>query len=870
MTPKRFQLQVLADLERYLELLNATNSVIQAYNQFWAEKNVRVGFDDIPCYQNEIVNTPRVCFKVPTGGGKTYIACNSLKVIFDNLPSRKARMVVWLVPSEAILTQTLKNLSDPTHPYHQKLEADFNGRFQVYNKQQVLDGQQFNPTTVNEQLSIVVMSFDSFRIKNKEGRKVYQENGNLQQFSKYINTPETLIKGVDETALIQVLNQLSPVIIVDESHHTTGDLSVEMLKNLNPSFILDLTATPRKNANIISYVDAAQLKTENMVKLPVIVYNRPSKEEVIADALDLRNKLEELAKVSEDKRYIRPIVLFQAQPKQAENKETFERLKQRLIDSGIPKDEIAVKTAEINELKNVKLDDPSCKIRYIITVNALKEGWDCPFAYILATLANKTSAVDVEQILGRVLRLPYTEQNESKFLNLSYVLTCSNDFHETIKKIIKGLNDAGFSEKECRVAEEKVDTLSVGTTPVQGTLPLDTSQEREEEFLQFDGDSVKDILAGRTSAGGTSSLDTMLMSAETNSDAYETTLQANNEQPLGNLPLEVRSKVPTYPIYEQFKEDALALKIPQFYIKAAPSIFSLLNPNEKSLLTKEELTDGFTLKDKDVSIDFGDAGEAVIAIDVQKDERPKYRQLSHDESEYFKTMMQSLPPEGRVRNCKLLIKRSLEKFDCISGSDLSTYLDRVIENMNSDELAAMEKNIFGYTEKIKAKIEKLLAVYCRQRFDHLLETGKIECLPSFQFKKEIAPGNTIDMLSKSLYTSEQSINGFELKVIDKIVALPTVKWWHRNMDRIEFCINGFLNHYPDFIVMMNSGKVVMVETKGGHLVTNDDSREKAELGKIWHAQAGAQYRYYMVSEEALANNPDAKSLDEFLRIMKEI
>ena len=131
MTPKRFQLQVLADLERYLELLNTTNSVIQAYNQFWAEKNVRVGFDDIPCYQNEIVNTPRVCFKVPTGGGKTYIACNSLKVIFDHLPSRKARMVVWLVPSEAILTQTLKNLTDPTHPYHQKLEADFNGRFQV-------------------------------------------------------------------------------------------------------------------------------------------------------------------------------------------------------------------------------------------------------------------------------------------------------------------------------------------------------------------------------------------------------------------------------------------------------------------------------------------------------------------------------------------------------------------------------------------------------------------------------------------------------------------------------------------------------------------------------------------------------------------
>ena len=128
---------------------------------------------------------------------------------------------------------------------------------QVYSKQQVLDGQQFNPTTVNEQLSIVVMSFDSFRIKNKEGRKVYQENGNLQSFSKFIPTPDTRIKDVDDTALIQVFNQLSPVVIVDESHHTTGELSIEMLKNLNPSFILDLTATPRQYLSSSSSIAAA-------------------------------------------------------------------------------------------------------------------------------------------------------------------------------------------------------------------------------------------------------------------------------------------------------------------------------------------------------------------------------------------------------------------------------------------------------------------------------------------------------------------------------------------------------------------------------------------------------------------------------------
>lgn len=863
---KRFQRQVISDLNRYCELLNSTNSVSKAYTDFWAEKNVMVGFGGMPSYNNTIENTPHVCFKVPTGGGKTFLACNALKTIFDNLPSKKAKLVVWLVPSDAILTQTLKNLSDPSHDYRRKIEADFNGRVQVYSKQQVLDGQQFNPTTVNEQLCIVVMSFDSFRIKNKDGRKVYQENGNLQSFSKFISTPETLIEGVDDTALIQVFNQLSPVVIVDESHHTTGELSVEMLKNLNPSFILDLTATPRKNSNIISYVDAAQLKAENMVKLPVIVYNRPSQEEVIADALDLQNKLEELANAETHGRYIRPIVLFQAQPKQAENKETFEKLKQRLVDNGIPKEEIAIKTAEINELKNVDLQSPDCKIKYIITVNALKEGWDCPFAYILATLANKTSTVDVEQILGRVLRLPYTQQNESKFLNLSYVLTCSSDFHTTITKVIKGLNDAGFSEKEYRIAEEKsIDAPAI--TPVQQGLTFD---DEKEEFLQFDDTVLRRTIDERRNASETSAIDSMLSSAEANSNAYDDAMKQAEAEPVGDLPLEVRSKVTTYTIYEQFKEEALSLEIPQFFIKATPSIFTLLDPNHKDLLTKEDLTDGFTLKDKDAGIDFGSATEAVVEVDVQKNERPKYRQMSETESEYFKGMMQNLPPESRVKHCKLAIKGILEKMDSICGGDLTAYIDRIVENMNADELAAMEKNIYGYAAKIKTKIERLLDEYRKDKFKNMLETGKIECLPSFRLKREINPGNPFGLLSKSLYRSEQAVNGFELKVIEKVSSLPNIKWWHRNMDRLEFCINGYLNHYPDFIVMTNSGKIVMIETKGEHLTSNDDSREKAELGKIWQAQAGSKFRYYMVSENDIASNPDAMSFDKFLNIIKDL
>lgn len=875
---KKFQKDVINDLNRYCELLNTTNSVSKAFADFWDEKNVRVGMNGIPDYKNTIENTPHVCFKVPTGGGKTFLACSSLKTIFNNLPEKRAKLVLWLVPSEAILSQTLKNLSNPDHPYHQKIASDFNGRMQVYSKQQVLDGQQFNPTTVNEQLCIVVMSFDSFRIKNKEGRKVYQENGNLQQFSKFMKNPENLIEGIDETALIQVFNQISPVVIVDESHHTTGELSVEMLKNLNPCFILDLTATPRENSNIISYVDAMQLKAENMVKLPVILYNRPSQEEVIADALDLRNRLEEFAKKEPSGRYIRPIVLFQAQPRQAENKETFEKLKKRLVESGIPEDEIAIKTADINELKNINLQSPECRIKYIVTVNALKEGWDCPFAYILASLANRTSTVDVEQILGRVLRLPYTQQNENKFLNLSYVLTSSNDFHTTIAKVIEGLNDAGFSEKEFRVAEEtpaamqKTEQREFGTVE-SGSNTKELVADNEDDLPHFDSEELKKIIKERENTED-SSLDSMLESAGTSSDDYNEAIKEAQNESAGNLPLEVRSKVNLYRMYEQYEKEALSLKIPQFFIKTSADfnfeIFKEIGEEYQNLLTKEDLSEDFTLKDKDTKIDFDSATESIVAIDVQKNERPKYRYVSERERAVIKQFFKNLPPESRIEQCKFDIKRVVEKIDCISNQELTSYIDRIIDNMNSDELAAMENNIFGYAARIKTKIEKLLYEYRVKKFKELLETGDVECRPYFKFESEINPGNPFDQLSKSLYKAEQRVNDFELTVIEKVAALPNIKWWHRNIDRIEFCINGFLNHYPDFIVMTENGKIIMIETKGDFYSSNDDSRAKAELGKIWQSKAGDKYRYYMVSEEHIASNPNATSLDDFMNIIKKL
>ncbi len=407
---KPYQQQVINDLSLFLEHVQETKDVRDAFYNFWTKhpKTPLFPFPGaaIEPYKNNVSRVPHICIKVPTAGGKTFIACNAIKTIFDAFAYDKPKAVVWLVPSITILDQTIKNLRDPSHPYRQKINSHFGNKVEIFDKSTLLQGSGFNATSVKEQLNIMVFSFDSLRAKNKEDRKVFQENGNLQSF-------ENLLGRNTEITLGAVIKYLNPVVVVDESHNAESELSVDMLKEINPCFILDLTATPRKNSNIISFIDALELKKESMIKLPVIVYNHNDKTEVINSSLQLQKRLEFQAIEEEKKggKYIRPIVLFQAQPKNGkdftnadEEKSNVQKLKEKLIELTIPENQIRIKTANINEIRNIDLLSKDCEVRYIITINALKEGWDCPFAYILASMADKSSAVDVEQILGRVLR----------------------------------------------------------------------------------------------------------------------------------------------------------------------------------------------------------------------------------------------------------------------------------------------------------------------------------------------------------------------------------------------------------------------------------------------------------------------------------
>lgn len=869
---KEFQKNVIEDLKKYLLCVNRSNNLISAWREYWFRKDINVGLGGVPPYNHTITGVPHVCTKVPTGGGKTFIACSAIKHIFNAMPLDKPKVVVWLVPSDAILTQTIKNLSDVNHPYRQRLDADFAGRVGIYTKDQLLSGQNFSPDTVQEMLTICILSYASLRInsRKKDVRKVYQENGNLLKFTGFSEDDSILLENTPETALIQALRQLYPVVIVDESHNAGSDLSVEMLKNLNPSFILDLTATPRENSNILTYVDARELKKENMVKLPVIVYNRNSRQDVIRDALQLQASIEQQANIEKANggEYIRPIVLFQAQPNIGEDSGTFDKIKAMLLELGIEKEKIAIKTSEIDEIKDVDLLSSDCKIRYIITINALKEGWDCPFAYILASLANKTSLVDVEQILGRILRQPYVKQHSAPLLNTSYVLTSSNDFRATLNNIVSGLNKAGFSEKDYRLTED-MDIL-VDRDPTQNepeialVPPTDSSEGGNDDFGDISPEQIRADLEQEGETNKTE-IEKMLQEAEEKSAIYAREAEGSSTEYISG---ELGEMLNQFSVQPQYRASLEGLLIPQFFYKVTPDLFG----SEAALLEPETLSEGFSLTDLDSQISFELSTGDMYQVDVQEEGEavPKYKKVSKDDSQFIRQFLATLPAERKIEQCANAITKYIDRNNRYRKPEIEEYVKRVISDMSEDELEIMETAIPTYASKITDKINSLEEEYREKQFYLWADAGRILTQKSYQLDPIITPANTIRSIPKSLYKAERDdLNRFELELIDLIAASDNILCWHRIIDRKGFRLNAFINHYPDFLVMTKRGNILLVEAKGDYY-DGADSIRKLKLGRKWQELAGQNYRYFMVFDQRELETDGAYTIDQFAEIIKSL
>src|SRR3989344_1361645 len=378
---KKYQQKAIDVLAGYLKELSAF-SPKHAFISTTGKPYNDVSFGDVPF----------ICVKIPTGGGKTLVGCHAVREIMQSVLKSKLDhgIVMWFVPSEAIKTQTLKKFRDKNDWHRRALDEALESSVRIFSNEEALS---INKSDIDDNVCIIISSLEAFRkekaLQNKY--KVYKENGALLNHFENLKNDEGLEKdseGTAVTSLANVVRMDNPLIVIDEGHKTTTKLSIDFIKELNPSFIIEYTATPRDSSNILVDIGPAELKTEQMVKIPIVLESANQWQTSLAQGIDKRNGLEKITSKLKSE-YIRPIALLQAQPKSKDGHSiTVGQVKEYLLKAKISEEEIAIKTSEKNELEDVDLFSRKCKIRYIITVNALAEGWDCSFAYVLVSIAN--------------------------------------------------------------------------------------------------------------------------------------------------------------------------------------------------------------------------------------------------------------------------------------------------------------------------------------------------------------------------------------------------------------------------------------------------------------------------------------------------
>jgi type III restriction enzyme len=490
MEPKEYQLKALRQISTYLQLLydwrlkaaqvpadfgpidfpgKAWGKMEGLYHPYSARRDGLERY--LPCF----------CLKIPTGGGKTFLAVETIDLINTTYLKKRTGLVLWVVPTTQIYDQTIKNLRDRDHPYRQHLDIASGGRTLIREK-----GDHFTPQDISENLAVLMLMLPSASRRNKEVLRVFRDSGGFADFFPTEDDRQATAKLVEsipnldtfesqnafwgrqiKTSLGNTLRLLNPVIILDEGHKAYSETAQETLWGFNPSIIVELSATPPQGSNILVDVTGIDLNREDMIKFDMHVFNKASPD-WRDTLLDSHKRLEELKIKAREYEaqtgnHIRPICLIQVErtgaAQRGQGKIHSEDVREHLIKViGAEPDEVAVKTSEKDELKEVDdiggLMSKDCRIRYIITKQALQEGWDCAFAYVLAILTNPGSKTALTQLVGRILRQPFARKTGMKELDESYVYCFQQKGQGLLEEIRQGFRGEGLGDLVGRVAVE--------------------------------------------------------------------------------------------------------------------------------------------------------------------------------------------------------------------------------------------------------------------------------------------------------------------------------------------------------------------------------------------------------------------------------
>lgn len=814
---------------------------------------------------------PSVCLRVPTGGGKTLLAAHTVALASRAILDTDAPVALWLTPSDAIRTQTLEGLSNAHHPYRKALGQHFGDRVLVCDLESL---QTIGAQDVGKACIVVVATIQSFSVRSTGIRNVYSFFEELAPH--FTDLPANASEGLEKVTAEDLQNQpflteadigrvkysvanwlhrQRPIVIVDEAHNNRTHTFFTSLGRLNPSCVVELTATPVPGNNVLYHVSAAELKAEQMIKLPIVLAEHPDGwQACLSDALLTRTNLETVAQREPD--YVRPIVLIQAEPKGGEATVDVVR-KYMLEELHIPEDQIKVATGAQKELDGVDLFDPACPVRYVVTVEALKEGWDCSFAYVLASLQSVNSAKDVEQLLGRVLRMPYAKSRQQEPLNKAYAHIVAANFAEAASNLKdRMVQNMGFEPLEASailLPPQQPLGLSGGTAAAPTKLPDCHIQLAQVPDTHHWPEDVKKVVDIRETSQGATVLVKGSVDAETLKQAEAFITQA--------VPTKQRESV-----QQQFAaHHALrrALQAPaQLGVTFAPIPQLCLNlEGYLEVVERETLTNlgEWDLLDTPVKLEGFTIHESVNSFEIDVNgERVKYKHIDAQQLN-LNAISTTVSEQDLVR---WLDGQTRKPY--IMQTALQAYLVKMVTHLTKERgftLTALVRARHLLAQAISEEIIRLRQAAIAKGFGSqlplmVLAPPEQQAMYSFHYQRGQYPARNIYQgsydFSKHFYESIHDLRektpagqrAEEFVCAQALDAHPKVKHWVRNIERQEkfsFWLPTATDYfYPDFVAELTDGRVLVVEYKGDAYATNDDSREKKQVGHQWEQSSGGR------------------------------
>lgn len=852
---KRYQERVLDRLAKYFEAASAGDPA--AAFATTVEAGLPPNYRPMP----GLSHVPYVCIRIPTGGGKTILGAHVIQAAGRHLLDREYPLVMWMVPTTRIKAQTLEAFRDPRHAYRQALDEAFGGRVAVFD---AADFPQIRPADLATRTCIVVATVAALRVADPEGRRVYEHHEDLEpHFTGSVGELDYLEHGPDGKVVASFANLLKlhgPLVVMDEAHNATTDLSYTVYERLGPRAVVELTATPDlSSSNILASVSAFELKTEQMIKFPVVLKEHAGGWQTAVSSAVARRKA--LARIAlEEPDYIRPILLVQAE--NARGVATVEEVKRHLVEvDGVREEAIAIATGDQRGIDGIDLFAKDCPIEIIITKQALKEGWDCSFAYVFCSVAEVRSSKDVQQLLGRVLRMPYAKRRRQEALNRAYAHVVSSGFGRAAGELTQSLEDIGFNPIEAAAAIRK--EAETQELPLEGGDPqppaLPTTRIELRRAPDLSGVPERDLArvaftAAPEGRGGTieitGQIDPLTVEAIvlTAPPSTRPDIQAALDR---HQAITAAAQAPS--------ERGVEFRVPRL---------CRVDQGELELVDRGVVAANFSwdlLADPpDLSSFRYDDESMTFEVDLE-DRQLRYRPVKDDAATY-------LPGFAQDRSVADLVGWLDQELRDASVKQpvLREWIRRAVASLLEDRGFSLSQLLKGQFVLRRKLAEQLLLAKDRaykRGFQQALFQGGLElacsdgpghafCYPPdmarypahfyyrgpYAFRKHYYPvPGELNWRTPSGSITE------EFECAQAIDVLDEVDFWVRNLVHpSQFWMpTSRQRTYPDFVAKLKDGRLLVVEYKGGDRFTAEQEEEKRMVGELWAKRSDGRGLYLM-------------------------